>query len=376
MKKPSVVHLITSLKMGGAESLLVDFLAHCSRQRYDITVLYFYPGPHVERLQVLGIPTMQIAGNYLLYDPVFFIRLFKAVRQLKPDYIHTWLWSANIAGRIVGKLLGIPVLNSLHNNIDQDGWVRRLFDRSTQWMATDLIAVSDGVARSFLEFYRSPKQGLSVIKNGINAVDVQEKGLANPIKRAELGIAEDAFVIGSVGRFVPLKNYSLLIKAFALIHQQYSHTHLVLVGSGPQEELLRSLVDAYNLRKAVTFIIGQSAYGYYPLFDCFVLSSFKEGISMALLEAMSFSLPCISTHGTLVHDVIIPDYNGILVPSGNTEALAGAFKTLINTPENRYALGKNAFKTVHSQFCLATMVESYEAIYYKKMNYLSKALDK
>ena len=79
----------------------------------------------------------------------------------------------------------------------------------------------------------------------------------------------------------------------------------MLVGSGSEEQHLRELTAEHAIsRYRFSFVIGKPSYGYYPLFDCFALSSFKEGISIAMLEAMCFALPCISTHEKATHDVI------------------------------------------------------------------------
>lgn len=370
--KKKVVHLITSLKMGGAESLLCDFLAFADRENYDVAVIYFHEGPNVARLRQLNIPLFHIKGAFCLYDPVFFFRLYACIKTVRPSLLHTWLWSANIAGRIMGKVFGIPILNSFHNNVDQDGMLRGMLDRYSQWMATALVAVSDGVASSLVEHHKIPFANITTIKNGIPAQSIQERGMLCAKARVQLGLEEHHFVIGSVGRFVPLKNYSLLLEAFAHLQKEIEHARLVLLGSGPEEQKLRALALALGIADKVVFVIGQQSYGYYPLFDCFVLSSYKEGISMALLEAMSFSLPCVSTHEKITHDVIKQGINGLLVPSGDKNVLKEAMKSLIWDEQKADLLGKNAYKTVKNDLSLEAMKNGYEAVYLKNIKFFDK----
>ncbi len=370
--KMLIVHLITSLKMGGAESLLCDFLASVDREKYDVTVIYFHEGPNVERLRQLKIPLFPIKGALCLYDPIFFFRLYTCIKTLKPSLLHTWLWSANIAGRIIGKLLGIPVLNSFHNNVDQDGMMRGMLDRYSQWMATELVAVSNGVASSLVEHHNVPIGTITTIKNGVPAQGIKERGMLCVKSRESLGLEENHFVIGSVGRFVALKNYGLLLEAFALLARESEHARLVLLGSGPEEQHLRALASRLGVAHKIIFIIGQQSYGYYPLFDCFALSSYKEGISVALLEAMSFSLPCVSTHEKMTHEVIQQGVNGLLVPSGDAKALKDALKSLMFDRQNALLLGKNAYKTVKNDLSLEAMKNGYENIYLRNIKYSDK----
>src|SRR5579859_5390998 len=102
-KRKKVVHLISSLKIGGAESLLYDLIVGLGNQDYEHHVIYFHHGPHVARLEQLGVSTYQVRGIITLYDPIFFWRLARLIKKLKPDVIHSALWAANFAGRIIAR---------------------------------------------------------------------------------------------------------------------------------------------------------------------------------------------------------------------------------------------------------------------------------
>lgn len=365
--KTLILHLITSLKMGGAETLLCDLLERADARDVEYAVIYFHEGPNVERLQNLGISTYHIKGLVCLYDPIFFVRLLWCVRKLRPSLIHTWLWSANIAGRVAGFLCRVPVINSFHNNVDQDGSLRALFDRASYGMAHELVAVSHGVADSLKMHYNIQPARITTIQNGIDHDLVKKRAEHQDVKRFDLGLTDDHFIIGSVGRFVFLKNYSLLLTAFAAIYAKYPQARLVLVGSGPEEQRLRDTADQLAIAHVVHFVTGKQSYGYYRLFDCFALSSFKEGISIALLEAMCFALPCISTHEKSNHDVIINEVNGLLVPSENTTALVAGIMRIMADKEQAAQWGKNAFATVKDVLSLDAMKKSYEMVYAKYM---------
>jgi len=362
--KKKIIHIITSLKIGGAETLLVDFLENKLSHQAKHAVIFFHDGPNRQRLLQLGIPCYQIKGLVCMYDPLFFIRLYKKVKQLKPDCLHTWLWSANIAGRIINLFLKIPLLNSFHLGVDLDGFLRNCIERPTHHIPDRLIAVSQGVATSMTQKFnlKNPER-LKVIKNGIDPIAIVLKSKKMAISRESLGLTQSHYIIGSVGRWIARKNYRFLIDVFAELYKRNPMMRLLLLGKGEEKEALHNHAISLGLEKKIIFIEGQPALGYYPLFDCFIQTSFKEGISIALLEAMSCSLPCIITEPLGVHEVLINEENGLIVPSYNQHEVAYAIERLATNKELSGTLGNNAYETLVKDFGLSTMVEAYHFEY-------------
>ena len=157
----------------------------------------------------------------------------------------------------------------------------------------------------------------------------------------------------------------MLLKCFASVASRYSHVHLILVGIGSQEQQLRAQAQSLGITNLVRFIIGQDAYAYYPLFDCFVLTSDQEGISMALLEAMCFRLPCIVTNIKEQHSVLDSEKNGFIVPARNTDQLLNAFSRIIEDEKLARRLGRAARNTVQQYFNAKNMVQTYGNLFKK-----------
>lgn len=363
-QKIKLLHITSSLKIGGAESVLCDLIKNLDASRFEHHVIYFHPGLHLQTLQKMGIATYRVCGAISLYDPAFMFRLYRLVKKIHPSVIHTLLWAANVGGRMVGAMLKIPVISAFHNNVDQDGAVRAFFDRTTLRMANTLIAVSDGVADSVRQ--RDPwlpPARLAVIPNGIDVTTLHNKNKAEAVTRNSLGLCPTDFVIGSVGRFVPVKRYDLLLNAFAQLQKHKKGTKLVLVGTGPLEKSLQLQAHALGLENAVLIVGGQPAYRYYSLFDCFVQSTDKEGISIALLEAMSFGLPCIVTNAQEKHAVITHLIDGLQVPAGDAHAIAQACQELIDNTYLYKKIAHAARVKVNEQFSIGRMIERYDEIF-------------
>ncbi len=364
-KRIKLLHITSSLKVGGAETVLCKLLENLS-EGFEHHVIYFHDGPMRKRIEDLGIPTYHVKGLLGLYDPLFWWRLFLKVRSIKPDKIHSLLWAANVASRIVGILLRVPVMCVYHNNVDLDGGLRNLLDRLTIGFTDQLVAVSDEVALTISQNAPqiSPKN-VKVIKNGVNAQALFEKSQKLVVTRASLGLSADHVVIGSVGRFHPIKRYDLLLHAFALLHVRFPATRLVLVGQGPLEQDLRDLAKKLGIADQIIFVVGQQAAGYYPLFDVFVQTTDREGISMALLEAMSCKVACVVTHAGLVHPVLQHGKTGLVVPAGNIPALVDAVTKIVADHSLKRELGAQAYKVVQSEFNEVAMIEKYCDIFTK-----------
>jgi len=357
-----IVHLTASLKVGGAETLLVNLVDDLRSYQFEQSVICFHDGFNADAIKELGVSVYNVKGFLFRYDLLFFIRLFLLLRKLSPDCIHSLLWVANFAGRLIAHMLKIPIVCALHNNSGINGKIRVLLDRCITKKTDLFIAVSDEVKSSAAKYVPVINDtAVKVITNGIDTGRCHRLAMRLRKNRADLNLSKDHFVIGSVGRLVELKNYSLFVDQIKDIILRFSHVRFVLVGTGPQEQFLRQKIKEIGLQDYAVIVSNQVAMPYYLLFDCFVLPSYKEGISIALLEAMSFGLPCIVGNHGREHPVIKSGENGIVVtPNDN---FGEALIPLIENEDIRITLSLAAKKTLHSHFYFNNMVKSYAELF-------------
>lgn len=341
--KITLVHFISSLEMGGAQAVLHDLVANLVDYQHHL--IYIHNGPYKDRFEKMNIPVYAIAG----FGPRGFFQLMRLLRKIRPDCMHTSLWGANWLGRIAAWWYRIPCVTVLHNNSQINGMVRQTLDRFAP-AAHITVAVSQEVQKSF------DYANMCVINNG-----VQRYGGASKSK-LDIGLHNEHFVIGSVGRFHPDKQYDLLINSFALVAKKYDHARLVLLGGGAQERYLRQLVSALHLEEKVLFIVGQQAAPYYSLFDCFILTSKNEGISMAMLEAMSRGVVPLMACADTSHPVIVHMHNGFLVPH-NPDAIAQAIMQMMLKVNDRTRMSDAAIETVQNHFDAQQMISAYNKIF-------------
>lgn len=366
MKKIKIVHMITSLEQGGAQAVLYQLLQSLDQEVFDHHVIYFYGGPYVEKIEKLGVSLYHVQGTFFPFDPVGIYRCGTYIKQIAPDVLHTLLWGANFVGRWYAGRYGIAHVQVMHNNIDQNGFIRNFLDRISRRIrhgAVTSIAVSDGVARSIASY--APwfaQEPVEVITNGIDALAIDSK---ISVARASLGLLDSDFVIGTVGRFEWVKNYSLLLTVFALIYDQHTRAYLIMIGTGSQESYLKKRAYDLGIDDRVIFIIDQEAAPYYGIFDCFVMTSYKEGISLALLEAMARGVVPIVMAVNDKHDVVEDHKNGLLAYSDNPEEFVQAINTLMQRQDLKNTLSNGAKCTAATKFRVDTMIKKYGDLYTK-----------
>ncbi len=356
-----LVHFITSLEMGGAQAVLYDLVTHLNPTQFEHHIIFIHDGPYRNQFQNAGITLHYLSGSIATYDPSILYRLIKLLKEIKTDCLHTVLWSANWLGRIATWQLGISCVTSLHNNYDQNGTVRTLLDRCAP-SPRHCIAVSQEV-KSAYQLKNHTNTPITVIPNGIDIEAIRQKIFSKKISREMLGFTAQNIIIGSVGRFQPVKRYGLLLETFSLLYAQNQNLRLVLVGSGPEEHHLRKKAKTLGIAQLIHFATDQRAYGYYPMFDIFVLSSEKEGVSIALLEAMGYGIAPVITYHSLHHPVIQHGYNGYVACTNNATGFAQSINTVINNPSLCTKMGSDAQKSIQSSFGIQKMIVAYEKIF-------------
>jgi glycosyltransferase involved in cell wall biosynthesis len=372
VKKIRIVHVISSLKIGGAEAMLCDLIGHLNADEFDNHVIHFYDGPHVDRLRRMGVPTYHITGLFSLYDPIFMLRLFWLLFRLKADCIHTSLWSANVLGGLYARLSRTPYISAVHlaTNSEADDVNTRfktLCDIFIFRGAHKIVTVSDNIAHQLKKNYQSSiKQArLAVIKNGIDHEYIHKQAKRAALTRQSLELSDRHFVIGTVGRLIPRKNHAWLIDTFATFQKKHSFARLIILGDGPLKSDLENQIKALGLSDKARIISGQSAYGFYHLFDCFALPSFSEGLSIALLEAMSFGVPPIVTSSDKMHEVVRQGKSGFIVEPMDTFDLLEAFEKLKSDKLLRKKISDQATKNSQTEFDVLKMADGYTMAFHE-----------
>jgi glycosyltransferase involved in cell wall biosynthesis len=238
---------------------------------------------------------------------------------------------------------------------------RNIVRRALAFRTRKYVAVSQDLYRWLGTTVRIPQDKLEFIPNGVDT-DRFRPGRDREL-RLELGIGEEEFVVGAIGRLDPIKNYGGLINSVRLLSRSEHRVRLVIVGDGPARAGIESALLSSNLSPQ-PLLPGYrpDVERLYRLFDVFVLNSFAEGMSNTLLEAMASGLPIVCTP-VGGNTELIEKNRGMLVDSADDEALANAILQYKTNPELRSTHGRNARQFVVENFSLGSMISRYVSLY-------------
>ena len=359
-----VAHVTGYLNFGGKENGIVNLVNRLDPDRFECYVITFMPGGmHSQRIDPARcrlIPLGQKHGNDLRY----YFRLARAFRRHRIDIAHTHSWGTLVEGLVAARLARVPVLiHGEHGTMMTDTrwhvWVQRLC-----WGAADqVVSVSEVLRHQLAETIGFPEPRIRVLPNGVDLERFHLRDDRAGIRR-RFGLPADGFLIGTVGRLVPVKAYPVLLEAFDKLHRLAPHAHLAIAGDGPLEPELRGWVAEHHLEGRVHFLgFRTDVEDLLGVLDIFALTSDSEGMSNTVLEAMASSVPVVATRVGGTPEIVRDGETGILVPARDSAALASAVLDLQANSDRRRSMGEAGRARVVSEFSLERMVQRYEQLY-------------
>jgi len=348
--------------------MVLNLLKLHDRQRYQpVCICLANPtGSHYERqVQEMDIP-LYFLGKGDKADLGVFKKLDALFRQYSPAIVHTHLLALNYAYPLMIRYRTPVRVHTVHSLAHYEMGTR--VSRIVRTLAFRYrvggvipVAIAEEVRRTLECLYGYHNAPL--IPNGIPTSEYAPSAERRACWRAEHGIEPHAIVITHVGRFVEVKNHALLVNAFARLHST-TPLYLVLVGGGELEGAVRRQVEQLGLPQKVRFLgIRSDVPDILNASDIFALSSRWEGNPMSVQEAMASGLPVVSTAVGGVPELVQHGKTGLLVPPENVDALAQALQQLIDQPDQRCLLGKQARQHAQQHFDIQQTVRMYEELY-------------
>jgi glycosyltransferase involved in cell wall biosynthesis len=297
-------------------------------------------------------------------------RLVDRCRRFQPDVIHTQLSRADWIGRLVGRLVGVPVVSTVHNVHSRMyaaefpaplAWLGATLDRATAPLAEHFIAVSAGVERDLVEG-GVPASRITIVPNSVDPAS-RVVPRARDAVRLRWNVAPDHIVVGTVALLKTQKGLQYLVDAAELVARRDARVRFVHIGDGPLESAIRARVRSAGIADRF-WMLGRVADPMALLsgLDMFVLSSLWEGLPVALLEAIAANVPVIGTRVPGIEDVIDDRRTGLLVPPADPMSLADAILEMAGDPERRRRLSRAASED-SGRFRPSRVVAGYRQVY-------------
>lgn len=364
--KIKILHIIKSLGRGGAEMLLPETLKLHDQSRFEFHYIYFLPWKNqlAEAIEKQGgIVRCLSASNNLM----IILKTLEIIRYVKSNHIqliHCHLPWAGIVGRLVYKLTKVPVIYTEHNKQERYHRLTRWMNRWTfNWQHMS-VAVSGDVAAS-INNNIAPVIPVRTVLNGVNTDAFIREPQTGRQLRKELGIPEDAVVIGTVAVFRFQKRLKEWLEVFAVVAKENPNVYGILIGDGPlREEIVARRAELGLTEKVIMTGLQTDVKPWYSAMDVFMMTSVFEGLPIALLEAMSMACAIATTDAGGIKEVIRHEQDGLLVKVEEWRQLSKALNILVEDKDLRYRLSSAARLRVETHFSLKRMVGEVEELYY------------
>jgi sugar transferase (PEP-CTERM/EpsH1 system associated) len=366
MNRIRIMHVVDSLGTGGTEEGIRKVLSGLDKAVFEQTVCTVAPCNYSETAggaRVVSVLKRQ-GRRQMLIGP--FKRIFELER---PHIVHSRNWGA-IEAIVAARLGGVQGVVHSEHGLESSTYrgqpLRRNAIRRFSFAWTDRVfAVSRALRTYYVQQLRIAEERIGVIPNGVDTDRFR------PRRDSHLAVTEgwrassSTIVIGTVGRLDPVKDHHTLLKAIDLLFAMNIDVHLLIVGDGPEREALQARVRNRSPRAAKVTFVGETrkVASYLNSFDIFVLPSLAEGMSNALLEAMSSGIACVASRVGGNSELIEEGLSGLLFDAGDAKALADRLKVLALNPQYRQNLGENARKRVENSFSLHRMMHNYTRLY-------------
>jgi glycosyltransferase involved in cell wall biosynthesis len=335
----------------------------------DAGVDEFLPGIQVSRITVPNVP--RLAGLFLMLQ--FARHLYRERNGYQIIHVHimkTMAFVASVVGKFLGKkvILKVSGIDELEQTTLSERNSNSPFYKLLNWgcrRADVIIAISQRTANRLRACGYSESQ-VVYLPNGVDVNRFAPTG--NPSHNRKAIGADASHVAIFVGRFAPEKGLYDLLEAWAIVRQAFPNSLLCLVGDGRLRRGLEAVVRADRFLHGGVHFAGESkrVQDFLAMADCYVCSSFEEGLSNTMLEAMAAGLPIVSTAVSGAEDVIEAGKNGFVVPVGNSEELAGAIKKVLSDLSQAKIMGQCSRAKALERFDLARVLDRYEDLYSSK----------
>jgi len=371
-KRICVVLVIDDLEYGGAQRQVVELANNMDSDRFNVHVcaLSDYV-PLGSQLRDSATRLHTIVKKHKM-DLTVVPRLARLLRVLHADVVHSYLFSADIASRVAGRLAGTAVVIGSERNTEYTPKKRHVLGYRLTRSCVDLtIANSRAGAQFNSETFSQPIGDYRVVYNGVDTVRFKPQDKGTP--RMELGIAAGEHVVGMFASFKPQKNHAMALRAFARVLSSFPDAKLLLVGdrlygnmNGTAEYhgRMETLIDELGIRQHCILLGNRvDVEQIYPACDVTVLSSRYEGTPNVLLESMACGVPVVATNVSDNSYVVKQGETGFLVTLDDTEAMARDISLLIESNSLRRQMAEKARTWVTTEFSLDRLARQTEAVY-------------
>lgn len=301
--------------------------------------------------------------------PKSLLKVFKKLREINPNIVHTHLFDANLIGLTAAKILGIKkrIYTRHHSTFHHNSFPKAVkYDRISNWLASDIVAISENVKNVLIDLEKVPNQKIHLIHHGFDLdkfKNIPAKEIAALKHKYKINTP---LVIGVISRYINWKGIQYIIPAFKKTLKKYPNAILVLANAtGPNSNEIKKELQSIPKKNYREIKFEPNLFALYQLFDIYIhtpIDSQIEAFGQTYIESLAAGKPSIFTLSGIANEFIIDKKNALVVPYRNNKEIEIAITKLIEDKEISTLLIENGLKSV-KRFNLVTFVQKLEQLY-------------
>jgi glycosyltransferase involved in cell wall biosynthesis len=364
----TILHVITGLEMGGAETALLRLIKSTSPDSYQHHVITLTPGGSM--LPVFFSARIKVTQFDFRQRPASsFLQLVRMMRLVRPDIVQTWMYHADLIGGLAARLLGNRKIiwgirtSSVATGSRATAGVQRICAWMSNLLPHTIVCVAEASRMAHITMGYDAHR-MVVVHNGFNPERAVE--LTPPAAlRKECGFDENHLVIGNLARFDPDKDLHNFVRAGGLLAPLHEQVRFLIIGyrGEPERAQLEHWIEKTGYASRFCLLPERSDPSVcLQTMDIFCLSSRNEGFPNVVGEAMAEGLPCVVTD--VGDTALLVGDTGIVVAREDPVALASGLERVVRmSPEDRRGLGMRAAARIRDRFTMGHTVARFEKIY-------------
>lgn len=382
-KRICVVLVIDDLEYGGAQRQVIELANNMDQDRFDVhvcTLSDYVPLGKQLRNSKDRLHTV-VKKNKVDFTVV--PRLARLLKSLNADIVHSFLFSADIASRLAGRLAGTKVVIASERSANYVAKKRRMLAYRLTRACVDLIIANSKTGAEFNgRTFGHPSSDYRVVYNGVNTERFKPRDKVSV--RKELGIPTEGRIIGIIAALKAEKNHSMIFHAFKIVLDSFPDSQLLIVGdqlygnvnlrgklshTDDYHARMNTLISELGIHQQCTFLGNRKdVERIYPACDVTVLTSLHEGMPNVLLESMACGIPVVATNVCDNSYIVKKGKTGFLVEVDDVEGMAGHIQTLLENETLQQKMGQKARDWVVDEFSLSQLARKTENVYLETLN--------
>jgi glycosyltransferase involved in cell wall biosynthesis len=375
-----VARIIARLNVGGPAIHVILLTAGMDPQRFSTTLISgreeAHEGNMLHLAQEKGVNPIfvdEMSRSIRFGSDIFsFIKIYKLLRSERPDIVHTHTAKAGTVGRICAFLARVPIrIHTFHGHVFRGyfgplkSWLIVMIERMLGLITNRIIMVSKNGREELLGLKICSSKKMLHIPLGLELRRFEDLSEYRGCLRKQLGIPDNALLVGNVARLVPIKGLSDFLQAAKVVRENLDdEVHFAIVGVGELEEQLRQQVVELGLQDCVHFAGFYSDVGKaYVDMDLLVLSSYNEGLPVAIIEAMASGVPVVANRVGGVPELVQDGTTGFLSTPHDISSMAECITKVLSNQQLRESMGQASRNHVIPRLCSERLITDMENLY-------------